>query len=438
MQNPLSLSELNQLIRQTLDSNLSPNYWVIAEVGELKDSVKGHAYLELVEKSGNYLIAKIKANIWSYTYQGIKSRFIASTGQNIGNGMKVLALVNVQFHEIYGLSVNVKDIDPSYTMGERAKRKQEIIDQLSREGLINLNKQYILPQVPQKLAVISSSRAAGFDDFINQIEHNPQGYQVHWELYPATMQGNEASASIISAIASIEADLRLKKFDLLIIIRGGGAKTDMDCFDDYEMAKAIANTSLPVITGIGHERDECIADLVANTKMKTPTAVAEFVLSGFRDFEEKLKEKLKRIERTAGYYLQKEDRLLHDKEHLLKSLFLNKTGTANERLNSQNQHVLSLFRRALKLRAFSLDTIEGAFKKNVKLKLEQEKYKLQALEKDLGRSNPRYFLERGYSRTESNGIPINRTNVKIGDELTTFTLTQKIKSKIAAIENHDQ
>ena len=438
MQNPLSLSELNLLIRQTLDSNLSPSYWVIAEIGELKDSVKGHAYLELVEKSGNNLIAKMKANIWSYTYQGIRSRFIATTGQNISNGMKVLALVNVQFHEIYGLSINVKDIDPNYTMGERAKRKLEIIDQLTREGLINLNKQYILPQVPQKLAVISSSTAAGFGDFINQLEHNPQGYQVHWELYPATMQGNEASTSIINAISSIEADLRLKEFDLLIIIRGGGAKTDMDCFDDYEMAKAIANTSLPVITGIGHERDECIADLVANTKMKTPTAVAEFILSGFRDFEDNLKEKLKRIERTAGNYLQREDRLLHDKEHLLKSLLLNVTGAANERLNSQSQHVLSLFQRAIKLRSFSLNTIEGTFKKNVRLKLEQEKHKLQVLEKDLGRSDPKYFLERGYSRTEFNGIPINQVNVKMGDEITTFTLTQKIKSKIAAIEKHDQ
>jgi len=438
MQNPLSLSELNQLIRQTLDSNLSPSYWVIAEIGDLKDSVKGHAYLELVEKSGNTLIAKIKANIWSYSYQGIRSRFIATTGQNISNGMKVLALVNVQFHEIYGLSINIKDIDPNYTMGERAKKKLEVIDQLTREGLINLNKQYILPQVPQKLAVISSSTAAGFGDFINQLEHNPQGYRVHWELYPATMQGNEASASIINAISSIEADLRLKEFDLLIIIRGGGAKTDMDCFDDYEMAKAIANTSLPVITGIGHERDECIADMVANTKMKTPTAVAEFVLSGFREYEEKLKEKLKRIERTAGFFLQKEGRLLHDKEHLLKSLFLNKTGTANERLNSQGQQILSLFQRTIKLRSYSLNTIETKLKKNVKLKLEQEKYKLQALEKDLGRSNPIYFLERGYSRTELNGIPINQAKVKIGEELTTFTLTQKIKSKIAAIEKYEQ
>lgn len=438
MQNPLSLSELNQLIRQTLDSNLPSNFWVIAEIGELRDSVKGHAYLELVEKSGNQLIAKMKANIWSYTYQGIRNRFIATTGQNISNGMKILALVNVNFHEVYGLSITIKDIDPNYTIGERAKKKQAVIDQLIHEGLIDLNKQYLLPPVPQRLAVISSSTAAGFGDFIDQLAHNPQGYQVHWELYPATMQGNEASESIIHAISSIEADLRKKNFDLLVIIRGGGAKTDMDCFDDYELARAIANTTLPVVTGIGHDRDECIADLVANTKMKTPTAVAEFVLSGFRDFEDKLKEKLKKIERTVGTFLQKEDRQIRDKEHLLKSLFLSRTGAAKEKLNSKSQQINALVLGSLKMHNFTLNNLENFLKRNVRVRLEQEKNNLKGLEKDLGRLNPNYVLERGYTRTEINGMPINQSKVFLGDEITTFALHKKIKSKIAVIEKYDQ
>lgn len=438
MQNPLSLSQLNQLIRQTLDSNLAPSYWVIAEIGELRDSVKGHAYLELVEKSGNNLIAKIKANIWSYTYQGIRSRFITATGQQINNGMKILALVQVQFHEIYGLSMNIKDIDPNFTVGERAKRKQEIIDQLNREGLIQLNKQFPLPLVPQRLAVISSATAAGFGDFINQLEHNNSGYRIHYELYPATMQGAEAASSIINAILSIEADLPKKRFDLLVIIRGGGAQTDMDCFDDYEMAKAIANTTLPVVTGIGHERDECIADLVANTKMKTPTAVAEFVLSGFRDFEERLRENLKRIERIAGFSLQKEDRLLRDKEHLLKNLFLHKITAAKEKLNNNRIRVQSLAQRRLKIQEISLNNLEISLKKNARTRLEREKSALTALEKDLERLNPHYFLQRGYTRTEINGKPINQEEIGTGDEITTFTLSKKIKSRIEAITHHDR
>jgi exodeoxyribonuclease VII large subunit len=438
MLNPLSLSELNQLIRETLDKNLSPNYWIIAEIGELRDSIKGHAYLELVEKTGNHFAAKIKANIWSYTYQGIRHRFAAATGQVLRPGMKILALVNVQFHEIYGLSVTIKDIDPNYTVGERAKRKQEIIDRLTREGLIHFNKQYPLPLVPQRLAVISSSTAAGYGDFINQLEKNDAGYKVHCELYPATMQGGEASASIVNAIASIEADLLEKQFDLLIIIRGGGATTDMDCFDDYAMAKAIANTTLPVITGIGHERDECIADLVANTKMKTPTAVAEFVLSGFRGFEEKLKENLKFIERRTSNILQREERLVRDKEHLLANLFHHKVTAAKEKLANHSHQLNSIAVMNIKMQHIALDNFDQSLKKNVKVKIEQQKLHLQALEKELSRLSPHYFLERGYTRTEINGIPANKAGIKKGDKITTFTLTQKITSIVEDITEHEQ
>lgn len=438
MQSPLSLSELNQLIRQTLDRNLSPSYWIVAEIGELRDSVKGHAYLELVEKSGNHLIAKIKANIWSYTYQGIRSRFRIAAGQSLGNGMKILALVNVQFHEIYGLSLTIKDIDPNYTVGERARKKQETIDQLTKEGLIHLNKQFVLPLVPQRLAVISSPTAAGYGDFINQLQNNSQGFHVHHQLYHATMQGNEASSSIIKAIASIEADLLEKDYDLLIIIRGGGATTDMDCFDDYELARAIANTSLPVVTGIGHERDECVADLVANTKMKTPTAVAEFVLSGFRDFEDQLEEYLKEIERTVGGFLQREDRMLHDKEHLLRNLFLHRTAAAKEKLNLHSHQLNSVMQLNIKMQYLSLDGLEDALVKNVKSKLEQQKNHLQILTKELERLSPHYYLERGYTRTEVNGSPINTTDVQKGDEIHTFTLSKKITSTITAITDHDQ
>lgn len=438
MQSPHSLSELNQLIKQTLDSNLSPSYWIIAEVGELRDSVRGHAYLELVEKSGSHLIAKIKANIWSYTYQGIRSRFLAAAGQPLGNGMKILALVNVQFHEIYGLSLTIKDVDPNYTIGERAKRKQEIIDQLTREGLIHLNKQYPLPLVPQRLAVISSSSAAGYGDFIDQLEKNNSRYRVHYELYPATMQGNDASPSIINAISAIEADLQEEKFDLLIIIRGGGAKTDMDCFDDYDMAKAIANTSLPVVTGIGHERDECIADLVANTRMKTPTAVAEFILSGFRNFEDRLRENIKLIERAAGNFLQREDRMIRDKEHLLRNLFLYRMTSAKEKLNNHNHQLRSIAHLNIKMQTVALVNLEKTLENSVRVKLDHQKQHLQSLEKDLRRLDPQYFLEKGYTRTEINGIPVNKATLQKGDKINTFTLAYKITSIIADITEHEQ
>lgn len=438
MQKPLSLSELNQLIRQTLDTNLEPSYWVLAEIGELRDSARGHAYLELVEKSADHLVAKIKANIWSYTYQGLQSRFVSATGQRLRGGMKILALVSVQFHEIYGLSINVKDIDPNYTIGERAKRKKEIIDQLTREGLIELNKQFILPKVPQRLAVISSSSAAGFEDFVNQLEHNSEGYAVHWELYPAIMQGSTASASIIKAIETIEADAQDHKFDLLVIIRGGGAQTDLDCFDNYDLARAVANTTLPVVTGIGHERDESVVDLVANTKMKTPTAVAEFVLYGFRDFEEKVLENLIRIERSIGRILQVENRKIRDKELILQNLFLSKTRTARDKLDGKKQGIISLAQNALKIHRFSLEDMERSLQRNAKARIVQEVARLDSLEKDINRLDPLVFLSKGYTRTEVNGIPIQRAEIENGDELTTFSLTKKIKSNVTVIEKHEQ
>src|SRR5690606_27987294 len=349
-------------------------------------------------KSADHLVAKIKANIWSYTYQGVQSRFVSATGQRLGSGMKILALVNVQFHEIYGLSVNIRDIDPNYTIGERAKRKKEIIDQLTREGLIELNKQFILPKVPQRLAVISSSSAAGFEDFVNQLEHNSEGYAVHWELYPAIMQGSTASASIIQAIEAIEADVPDRKFDLLVIIRGGGAQTDLDCFDNYDLARAVANTTLPVVTGIGHERDESVVDLVANTKMKTPTAVAEFVLYGFRDFEEKVLENLIRIERSIGRILQVENRKIRDKELILQNLFLSKARAARDNLDAKNQGITSLAQNALKIHRFSLEEMERSFQRNAKARIVQEAARLASLEKDTKRLDPPVFLSEAYTR----------------------------------------
>ena len=438
MQKPLSLSELNQLIRQALDINLDPSYWILAEIGELRDSAKGHAYLELVEKSADHLIAKIKANIWSYTYQGVQSRFVAATGQRLRSGMKILALVNVQFHEIYGLSINIRDIDPNYTIGERANRRKEIIDQLTREGLLELNKQFILPQVPQRLAVISSSSAAGLEDFINQLKHNSERYAIHWELYPAIMQGSEASSSIIRAIEAIEADVQDKRFDLLVIIRGGGAQIDLDCFDDYELARTVANTTLPVVTGIGHERDESVVDLVANTKMKTPTAVAEFVLYGFRNFEEKVMENLIRLERTTSRILQMENRKIRDKELILQNLFLSKTRTAWEKLERKKQGILSRVQNSVKIHRISLGDLEKSLQRNAKMILTREVTRLDNIEKDVNRLDPAVFLSKGYTRTEVNGIPLQRSEVEIGNELTTFSLTKKIKSTITVIEKHER
>jgi len=436
MQQHLTLVELNRKIKDTLNEHLSPTYWVVAEISDLKGSPKGHAYLELVEKTGSYISAKLRANIWSYSYRTIASKFQTTTGQPLQNGMKILAMVNVQFHEIYGLSLNIQEIDPNFTVGERARKKQEVIDRLTKDGLMDMNKQFPLPTVPQNVAIISSSTAAGFGDFIDQIKNNKSNYAIHWQLFPAVMQGNEAVPSIIQALQDITN--ASPPFHLVAIIRGGGAQLDMDCYDDYELAKAIAQVRIPVITGIGHERDECIADLVAHTKIKTPTAVAEFILSGFRDFEDKLNLNLKRIERAVSYLIQKEQKAIRDKEHLLISLFKGKISQAEDQLGNFQRRINSESTNFIKLHRSGLENLSGRIKRQSKHLVKNEVTKIINLEKDIHRLNPHFFFKRGYTRSEIDGKPVLSRPAQTGDKMITYSLNQIIKSNITSIEKNEQ
>jgi exodeoxyribonuclease VII large subunit len=437
-QQAISLLSLNELIKSTLDSNLEPTYWVIAEIGELRTAARGHAYLDLIEKSEVSILAKIRGNIWSYTYQAISRKFESTTGTALNVGMNIMALVSVQFHELYGISLVIKDIDPNFTLGERARKKQEIISRLNNEGLIDLNKQFVLPAVSQKVAIISSVTAAGYGDFINQLDHNNRGYMIHYQLFQAAMQGKDAPSEIIEAIHHIEELLLEEKFDLLVIIRGGGAQTDLDCFDDYDLAKTIAEASLPVITGIGHERDESIADLVAHTPLKTPTAVASFILSGFREFEDNMHRNLVRIERHIQARLKSEESGLNDKIHLAINLFRNKL----------NENHLSLDRFAQQAKRISIHKIEKKniqcihleqnLRKTIGQKLRHSEEMLAQFEKTIDRLNPKTLLNRGYTKTEKNGLPLSGQKLKIGDELVTYSKMEKITSLINKLEENDK
>jgi exodeoxyribonuclease VII large subunit len=279
----LSLYELNKKISEALANNLEPSYWVVAEIGQIQTNRKGHCYLELVEKEDDQIKAKTRATIWSYTYRNLSTWFEGITGQSLKAGMKILFNATIQYHEIYGFSLNIRDIDAQYTLGERAKKRQEIIERLREDGVFEMNKELRLPTVPQNIAVISSETAAGFGDFMDQIVGNDYGYEVEIELFNAVMQGEEAASSIIDAMHQVFENIG--NYDLLVIIRGGGATLDLDCFDNYDLGSHVAQFPIPVITGIGHERDETITDMVAHTKMKTPTAVAEFIISGFRNLK---------------------------------------------------------------------------------------------------------------------------------------------------------
>ncbi|PZX55904.1 exodeoxyribonuclease VII large subunit [Algoriphagus ratkowskyi] len=434
MQNARSISELNRLIQQALETELDPVIWVVGEIADFRQAPQGHAYFELVEKQGNTVQAKIKANLWSFAYRSVAARFESITGSSIKNGMKVLAQVAVNFHPVYGLSINVKDIDPSFSLGERARVRQETIDRLTKEGLLRLNARHLLPAVIQKIAIISSPTAAGYGDFVNQLENNSYGYRVYHKLFPSAMQGNEAVAFLIKSLEQIEAVKDELGIEAVVMIRGGGAQLDLDCFDEYRLAAKIANFPIPVLTGIGHERDESIADLVAHTQLKTPTAVAEFLLSGFREFEENLGIAMQRLDRATRQKLNEEQSKVHQITHQVKAHSESRMKLEAEKLNAAFNRIRVSGKNILQIQENTLASFEKNIVRGLNGFLQKQKQIIDSKELVLRQLNPAIILARGYTRTEIKGKPITTAHIQLGDELQTHTSKQKISSIITQIE----
>jgi exodeoxyribonuclease VII large subunit len=285
--NAIGLLELNSLIKEIIEGNFMGDIWLIAEIADLKvNSASGHCYLELIEKKNDQVVAKMRANIWSFNYQKIAQRFFKNTGTNLQNGLKILFSASVSYHEIYGPSLVIKNIDENFTIGDHEKNKKEIYNRLLKEGFIGRNNQLELPVFTKKIAVISSDNAAGLEDFLNQLHHNPKKFVFETTLFPAIMQGEKIYISIIQQLLAIQQ--QKEEFDCIAIIRGGGANMDLNGFNNYELCKCIAECSLPVISGIGHDRDHTLVDDVVHTKLKTPTAVAEFFIRKSQDIYEYL------------------------------------------------------------------------------------------------------------------------------------------------------
>lgn len=270
-----SLSELCDCIDDALTTELNSTYWVRAEIASL--SVRGHCYMEVVEKANNHSIAaKMRATCWQHTYNLLAPYFEAETGQALSVGMQVLLEVEVSFHAVYGMSLNIVGIDPRFTIGDLAKQRQATIQQLKNDGVMDMQRNLPLPSLLKRIAVISSNDAAGYGDFCHQLENNNNGLHFHVQLFPALMQGEQSPASIIQSLQQIADDMN--SWDLVVIVRGGGATTDLRNFDNYELASHCAQFPLPIIAGIGHTRDISIVDMVVHTSVKTPTAAAEWIV----------------------------------------------------------------------------------------------------------------------------------------------------------------
>ena len=294
--NSLSLSELCAELDQTIQQGFPDTYWVRSEIASLTD--RGHCYLELVEKADHGMFAaKMRATCWSNVWQLISAYFMQETGKRPEVGMQVLLEVRVEFHPVYGLSLNIQNIDPSFTLGDLARQRQFALQQLEKDGVIDMNKSLPLPSIIRRIAVISAESAAGYGDFCHQLKDNPYNLRFMTALFQAVMQGDQAARSIIGALNAI-ADV-IEDYDCITIIRGGGATTDLTCFDTYELASHCAQFPLPILSGIGHTRDVSVVDLVVHSSLKTPTAVAEFLIDHNAQQLVRLDELRQRLDRIA-------------------------------------------------------------------------------------------------------------------------------------------
>ncbi|MCX6330501.1 MAG: exodeoxyribonuclease VII large subunit [Bacteroidia bacterium] len=330
MTEKLSLTELQQIIKDSLYIALPDLYWVVAEISEMKENYAGHCYLELIEKQPDEINvrARVKAIIWSNRYRFLKSFFESITGESLQEGMKVLVRTKVEYHELYGLSLVISDIDPSFTFGEMALKRQMIIKRLEEDGVFSMNKEISLPMFPQKIAVISSKNAAGYSDFINHLKKNSYGYVFHTALFETVMQGIETEQSVINALDNIAEFQGL--FDVAVIIRGGGSQTDLSWFDNYNIAYHVTQFPIPVLTGIGHEKDLSVTDMVAFQALKTPTAVADFIIESVAEAENHINEMSSEIVESSRI-------ILEDNRNMIESYRMNLIPVARLMLSDQKE-----------------------------------------------------------------------------------------------------
>lgn len=415
----LTLFELNSLVRQVIEGTLSQEYWVEAEVSECREN-KGHCYLELIQKDERSAtpIARASARCWASKWSVIRPYFERTTGQRLHAGMKVLLKVYAQFHEAYGFAWIVTDIDPNYTLGDMARKRQEIIRQLKEEGIFDMQKELYLPLFCQRIAVISSQTAAGYGDFVNQLASNDFHLQFTTRLFPAVMQGDQIEASVIKALNAIYQ--QVDDFDCVVIIRGGGAVADMSGFDTLALAENVAQFPLPIITGIGHDRDESILDMVSFLRVKTPTAAAAFLISHLKEVLDAVNDAQDRITGHAQQKLSVLKAQLSAMAEVLPRVFSTIRTRQEARLDSlYSRFVNHAQQRTLNFR-LTIDSLVTRLPILLERRMMKEKHQLQLLEEKAKSLDPALLLRRGYSMTMKDGrIVRDATQLQAGDEIET-------------------
>ena len=476
----LSLFELNSIVKNAIKACFPTRYWIRAELSEVRENYSGHCYVEFVEKDkrNNQIIAKAKGQIWANRWNLIKPYFEKMTGEKFDKGLNVMVEVSVEFHELYGYSLTVNDIDPNYTLGDMARIKNEIIERLTEEGILEMNKELELAYIPNRIAVISSSTAAGYEDFMNQLSGNDKGFKFYTHLFPAIMQGNLVEKSIIEALNKIYNNIDL--FDAVVIIRGGGATSELSSFNSYDLALNITQFPIPVIVGIGHERDESVLDIVAHTRVKTPTAAAEFLISKMQlqedvvlDIESEIynliteliedeKRKIKVLSDKIPLIVN--NKLLEEKGRLrdlasnirfysknlvnkdinkldnLKSTILRLVNSIvsaeKNRINLKTLQIPNYVNMRINSEKLKLGFISERMKSALNYKLEKEQNKLSNIDTIIDLVSPQNILKKGYSITLLNGKAVrDASEIKKGDKIMSVFEQGSVESIVKNIDN---
>lgn len=426
----LTLFELNSLVRDVLETTLDSLFWVEAELSEARE-VRGHCYMELVQKDifSATPIARASAKCWKQRWQVLRPKFEGVTGQPLRAGMKVMLQVAVSFHEAYGFAWIVQDIDPTYTMGDMARKRLEIIRQLRQEGVFDMQKELTIPMFAQRVAVISSESAAGYGDFYSQLSNNDYGFKFYPRLFAAVMQGERVEQSVVAALNEI--NRHVDDFDVVVIIRGGGATADLSGFDTLELAENVANFPLPIITGIGHERDESILDMVSNTRVKTPTAAAAVlidnlvaVLSCINDYERRVAMRVKQV-------MDKERRRLDRSAERVPMLFSLVKTRQEARLDRLMSRMVSLVNHNVSTAGHRLQLASANLLPLVERRLERANNELGRLEFRVKALDPQLILRRGYSITLLDNKAVRHADqLKRGDHIVTRLEHGSVKSVV--------
>ena len=429
MTKALTLYELNQMVHETITISMPDEYWVEAEISDIRE-VRGHCYMELIQKDeyGNTPLARASAKCWKNKWMYISPHFERITGHILRAGMKILVQVYADFHETYGFSWIITDIDPTFTMGDMARKRQDIIRKLQEAGVLELQKELSLPLFTQRIAVISSEQAAGYGDFCNQLAENDYGFQFKLSLFRSIMQGEQIESSIISALNEI--NRQIDHFDVVVIIRGGGSTSDLSGFDSLLLAENVANFPLPVITGIGHDRDESVLDLVSHIRVKTPTAVATLLIDHLIEVYNRISDAQEELIQMVQRRIEIEKirlNVISEKVPVLFSLVSNRQNAWFDNLFLRIQNAITNRITQTEQYLNSLSKTLSPLYEHIRIR---ENHRLEILQQKIKAQDPMLILNRGYSITTLNGRVIrNAKNLKKGDAL----CTQMAKGKVTSI-----